>query len=118
MAFDERVAARVREVLAKQSGVVEKRMFSGLAFLHHRHMCCGVVGDELMVRVGPAAYEEAVSQPHARQMDFTGRPMVGFVFVGPGGLASDSELETWVTRGLEFASSLPPKSRHKQKGRK
>lgn len=84
-------------------------MFGGLAFLLSGNMCVGVVGDELMVRVGPDAYREAMDQPHARKMDFTGRPMKGFVYVGCKGFESDADLGGWVARGIGFASSLPAK---------
>ena len=84
-------------------------MFGGLAFLLGGHMCVGVVGDELMVRVGPHAHEEALRQPHARKMDFTGRPMKGFVYVGREGFESDAGLRRWVARGADFAASLPAK---------
>jgi hypothetical protein len=84
-------------------------MFGGVAFLIRSNMCVGVVGDELMVRVGPDAYDEAVRQPHARKMDFTGRPMKGFVFVGVEGFELDADLRRWVAHGVEFAASLPAK---------
>ena len=111
MAYDERVAQRVRRALTKQRGVVEKKMFGGLAFLLHGHMCCGVVGEELMVRVGADAYDAALSRPHARQMDFTGKPLRGFVYVAPAGFASAGDLRAWVAKGADFASSLPSKRR-------
>ncbi len=69
----------------------------------------GVVGEELMVRVGPDAYEDALGQPHGRLMDFTGRPMKGMVFVEPAGLKTEADLRTWVQRGVDFAMSLPAK---------
>jgi hypothetical protein len=84
-------------------------MFGGLAFLVGGHMCCGVVGDRLMVRVGPDAYEEALGRPHARKMDFTGRPMRGLVYVEPRGFASEDALAGWIARGLAFVETLPPK---------
>ena len=77
MAYDESLAQRVRKLLAEQAGLSEQRMFGGLAFLLGGHMCVGIVKDRLMVRVGPAAYASLVAQPHARKMDFTGRPMKG-----------------------------------------
>ena len=117
MAYDERVARRVRGALTKHSRVVEKKMFGGLAFLLHGHMCCGVVGDELMVRVGPDVYDAALSRPHARQMDFTGKPLRGFVYVGPADFASTGDLRTWVARAADFVSSLPSKGRRIRKGR-
>jgi hypothetical protein len=117
VAYDERVARRVRRALTNNPGVVEKKMFGGLAFLLHGHMCCGVIGDELMVRVGPAAYDAALSKPHARKMDFTRKPLRGFVYVGPAGFASTRDLGAWVAQGSKFASSLPSKQRRTRKGR-
>ena len=84
-------------------------MFGGLAFLVHGHMCAGIVGATLMVRVGPDGYADALAQPHVRPMDFSGRPMTGMVFVDPPALASDEMLRAWVARGAAVATSLPPK---------
>jgi len=109
MPYDDGVAQRVREALIDQSDVVEKKMFGGLAFMVRGHMCCGIVGAELMVRVGPEGYESALSQPHARKMDFTGKPMKGFVYVAAAGFEDDGDLQSWVDRGLRFVTSLPPK---------
>ena len=111
MAYDEEAAGRVRRALMSHSGVVEKKMFGGLAFLLRGHMCCGVIGDRLMVRVGPAAYDAALCEPHASEMDFTGKPLRGFVYVEPDGFASSRDLRAWVDRGTAFASSLPSKPR-------
>ena len=109
MAYDEGVAQRVREALAEQAGVAEKKMFGGIAFLLRGNMCCGVVGGDLMVRVGPDAYADALAEPHAREMDFTGRPMRGIVYVSPTGFESDQRLARWLARGTGFAGSLPAK---------
>lgn len=109
MAYDEKVAERVRDVLALREEVVERRMFGGLAFMLAGNMACGVLGDELIVRVGPQADERAQAEPHTRPFDFTGRPMKGFVVVSPQGTASDEALATWVELGADFAASLPPK---------
>ena len=109
MAYDEGLAQRVREGLQETPGFAEKKMFGGLCFLVHGNMACGVTGEELMVRVGPAGYGEALAQPHAREMDFTGRALKGFVFVAPEGLQDDGDLTAWVGRGRDFAASLPPK---------
>ena len=84
-------------------------MFGGLCFLLGGNMCCGIVGEELMLRVGPEAYESVLGREHAREMDFTGRPLRGFVYVDPPGVRSDAELGSWVDRSLEFVLSLPPK---------
>ena len=109
MPYNEQLVGRVRGVLAKKRNVAERKMFGGLTFMVRGHMACGVENDRLMVRVGPAAYDDALDRPHARPMDFTGRPMKGFVFVEPAGLKSDKDLEAWVQRGVDFAMSLPAK---------
>ncbi len=109
MAYDEGLAQRIREALTHAHGVVEKKMFGGLAFMLHGNMCVGVSGDELMVRVGPDGYDEALVQPHAREMDFTGKPLRGFVYVEALGFESDQDLEAWIERGARFARSLPAK---------
>ena len=109
MSFNEELAGRVRHALKNRRKLQEKKMFGGLAFLLRGNMCCGVVGDELMVRVGPEAYEKALAARHVRPMDFTGRPLMGFVYVTPPGTAGDRALKTWVTKGVEFALSLPAK---------
>jgi TfoX/Sxy family transcriptional regulator of competence genes len=109
MAYDEGLAERIRVVLGERQGVSEKRMFGGIAFTIGGHMCVGIVKDELMVRVGKDAHEHLVRQPHARPMDFTGRPMKGFLYVASPGLERDVDLERWVERGVEYAISLPAK---------
>ncbi len=109
MAYDEGLAERIRGLLDDHAKVSERRMFGGLAFLIRGHMTVGIVKDDLMVRVGPDTYAQVVAEPHARAMDFTGRPMKGFVFVSPQGLDSDADLQRWVERGVAFATSLPPK---------
>ena len=109
MAYDEAVAARVRRAVGRRQGLTEKKMFGGLAFLLRGHMCCGVVGDELMVRVGPEEYQTALANPHARPMDFTGKPLTGFVYIAPRGLASDRNLDSWLRKATAFVSTLPPK---------
>jgi hypothetical protein len=107
MAYDEGLAQRIREQVAGQSGITEKKMFGGLSFLLNGNMACGVIKDELIVRVGP--HSHAVTQPHARPFDFTGRPMNGWVVVAPAGFESDPALHEWVEQGVTFARSLPPK---------
>lgn len=107
MAYDEGLAQRLREQTEEDTRVVEKKMFGGLCFLVSGNMAFGIVGDELMVRVGPDAYEECLTQPHAREMDFTGRAMKGMVYVGTEGFAEDDDLVAWIARGLDFAGSLP-----------
>jgi len=89
--------------------VVEKKMFGGLCFMVRGHMACGIVRDEIMVRVGKERYEDALAQPYAREMDFTGRALKGMVYVSPKGVESDADLAAWVGRGTANAESLPPK---------
>jgi hypothetical protein len=109
MAFDAGTAERLRDVFSGRRDVVEKEMFGGLAFMVRGHMCCGIVGDELMARVGPNQYADALRRPHAREMDFTGKPMVGFVYVAPPGFESDEDLRVWVTMCERYVLSLPEK---------
>jgi TfoX/Sxy family transcriptional regulator of competence genes len=109
MAYDEGLAERIRGVLADRHDVSEKKMFGGIAFMVRGHMTVGIVKDDLMVRVGLEEYADLVRQPHARPMDFTGRPMKGFVYVASAGLEDDADLERWVERGLAYALSIPAK---------
>lgn len=109
MAFDEGLAQRIRELIEEQPGFSEKKMFGGVGFMLRGNMACGVNKDDLIVRVGPDRYDEALAQPNSGPFDFTGRPMRGWVTVAPGGYESDHDLASWVQQGVEFASSLPPK---------
>ena len=109
MAYDEKLAARVRATLAAEPVTSERKMFGGLCFLVNGNMACGIVKDELMVRVGVERHEEALAQPHARPMDFTGRPMKGMVTVAAEGVRSAAGLRAWVRRGANYAAELPPK---------
>jgi TfoX/Sxy family transcriptional regulator of competence genes len=109
MAFDEALATRVRPLLADVEGVVEKRMFGGLAFLVQGNMSVGVHGTELIVRVEPADTDEALRQPGVRLFDLTGRPMKGWILVSHEALGPGKALASWVTRGVAYARSLPPK---------
>ncbi len=109
MAFDEGTAQRLRDAFTHRRGVSEKKMFGGVAFMLRGHMCCGVVGDVLMARVGPDQYDAALTRPHARKMDFTGKPMNGFVYVDPPGFETDSALEDWIATCERFISTLPSK---------
>jgi hypothetical protein len=107
MAYDETLAERVRAVLAHRHATTEKKMFGGLAFLSGGRMACGIVGDELMVRVGPARTAEALAMAHVRPMDFTGRPLTGHVFVAPAAIATAADLARWVDLGLAAAAEAP-----------
>jgi TfoX/Sxy family transcriptional regulator of competence genes len=109
MSYDEKLAERTRAILDSPDAVVEKKMFGGLAFLVRGHMCVGIVGRELMVRVGPGAYESALAEAHARPMDFTGKPLRGMIYVATTGLRTEAGLRGWVDRGLRFVNTLAPK---------
>ena len=109
MAYDEGLAERIRDVLAEESGVTEKKMFGGLCLLVRGNMCCGIVDDTLMARVGPDQYEACLKHPHTREMDFTGRPLKGMIYIDPEGVAEDDDLKSWIGHCLTFVSTLPPK---------
>jgi TfoX/Sxy family transcriptional regulator of competence genes len=115
MAYDERPAERVRDLLRKKRGVTEKKMFGGLAFMSRGDMSVGVIDDRLMVRVGPDAYDRALSRRHVRPMDFTGQPLTGFVYVEPAGIRTRAQLSSWLDKGLDFAASLPVKKSNKKR---
>ena len=109
MAYDEELADRIRDVLGDRDGVRELKMFGGLGFMLHGNMLVGVIKDELMARVGADGEDDALEQPHARPMDYTGRPMTGFVVVGAGAVATVEGVRRWVERAERFVSTLPPK---------
>jgi TfoX/Sxy family transcriptional regulator of competence genes len=109
MAFDEGLAQRVREALESQVSITERRMFGGLAFLIDGKMFVGISGSKLMARVGAERYQDALALPHVREMDFTGKPMNGYVYVEPLGLAEDQNLKAWVSWCASYVASLPAK---------
>lgn len=120
MAYDEELASRVRRTMRREIDVAEKRMFGGLCFTVSGRMCCGVLGADLVLRVSPERYEAALRAPHVRPMDFTGRPIRGFLYVGPRGARDARALRKWIAEGITFARSLatvgggraaPPRSR-------
>jgi TfoX/Sxy family transcriptional regulator of competence genes len=109
MAYSEELADRVRALLADRGEQREQKMFGGLCWMLDGNMACGVLGDDLIVRVGKEAGPEALKDPNARPFDFSGRPMSGAVFVAPDGTASDEDLASWVDAGAGYALSLPAK---------
>jgi TfoX N-terminal domain len=112
MAFDEELADRTRAALGAASvAAAEKKMFGGLAFMIEGNMCCGIMGEDLLVRVGPAANDSALADPAARPFDMGRSASPGFILVGPGGTGTEAELSTWVGRALAFATTLPPKKK-------
>jgi TfoX/Sxy family transcriptional regulator of competence genes len=117
VAFDEELAERIRDVLGPRPELAEKKMFGGLAFLLQGNMCCGVLGDEMIVRVGPDQDADALAQPGARPFDITGRPMSGWILVTADAAASTDTLIEWVDRALAFVTTLPPGGTAKAKSR-
>ena len=109
MAFDEKLAGRVRKLLSGHDGLAEKRMFGGLAFLINGNMSVGVLGDDLIVRVAPDTTTVALREPGVRVFDMSGRPMKGWLLVGPSAIDKPASLAKWIRRGVEYASSLPVK---------
>ncbi len=110
MAYDERLAKRIRRLLKRRKGFSERKMFGGICFMLHGNMCCGVVKSDLMLRLGPQRAPQALNEPHTRKMDFTKRPMKSMIFVEPAGCDDGEDLKHWVHQATAFASSLPPKS--------
>ena len=103
MAYDDALANRVRRLFGSRRDITERRMFGGLTFLLRGHMCCGIVGHDLMVRVSRDEYHAMIRTPHVRPMDFTGKPLRGFVYVAPPGVRTASALRRWLTRGERVA---------------
>jgi len=109
MAYSEELAQRMRYALSTTSGLIEKKMFGGIGFMVQGNMACGVNKDDLIVRVGPDAYQEALDHPHTKLFDMTGRPMTGWVVVTEKGYGTDQDLAAWISKGVEFSLTLPPK---------
>ena len=128
MAYEEGLLERLREILhvVPSSGgsayeaippkggttdpiITEKKMFGGLCILVNGNMCCGIIEEMLMARVGPDQHFQCLELPHAREMDFTGKPLKGMVYVDPRGIAEDEDLREWVRSCMDFMNTLPPK---------
>jgi TfoX/Sxy family transcriptional regulator of competence genes len=109
MAWDEQLAGRIRSVVAGRDDIDERPMFGGLCLLAHGNMFAGVQNESLMLRVGPDCYDEALGRQHARLMDFTGRPLRGYVYVDPPGIATEAQLREWLELSLAFVDTLPAK---------
>jgi TfoX/Sxy family transcriptional regulator of competence genes len=114
MAYDEVLADRIRDAIGPRNGVMEKKMFGGVAFLLDGKMFCGITNDDLMVRVGPDRHEASLAEAHVRPMDFTGRPMKGYVFVGAKGTKSQDAVRKWVELATAFVATLPGKTARKR----
>ena len=109
MAYDEKLADRIRKALGKRKGLVAKQMFGGIAFLLNGNMCVGVHRDELIVRIDPDETDAMLAKPHTRLFDLTGRPMKGWILVAPQGIATAAGLGKWIAVAAQFAGALPPK---------
>jgi len=109
MAYDEELADRIRDQLASRSDVTERKMFGGIAFMVGGNMACGVLGEDLIVRLGDEDGERALAEDGVRPFDFTGKPMRNIVYVSPERTSDDDGLSEWVDAGADFAASLPPK---------
>jgi TfoX/Sxy family transcriptional regulator of competence genes len=114
MAYDQKLADRIRQAVGPRPDVTEKKMFGGVAFLLDGKMFVGIVKDDLIVRVGADRYEAALAEAHVRPMDFTGRPMNGYVFVGPDGSKTAKAIKKWVDQGASFVATLKPGATNKR----
>jgi len=118
MAYDEKLAQRIRLAFGRRRDVAERKMFGGLTFLCGGRMCCGVVGADLMVRVAEDQFDEVVRRRHVRPMYFTGRPLRGFVYVSPPGFRTAAALRAWLSRGERVASQMSKPARRRSHARK
>lgn len=109
MAYDEDLVSRIRKALGREPGITEKKMFGGVAFLRHGLMFVGVADSMLMARVGKDLYQDSLAREHVRVMDFTGKPMAGYVYIDEPGTSSEEALRFWVKRSIGFVATLPPK---------
>jgi hypothetical protein len=109
VAFDTKLADRIRAALGKRKGLTERKMFGGIGFMLGGNMACGVHGEQMIVRLAANETDDALARPHTRRFDLTGRPMNGWILVDPDGLATDADLGKWVAVGAKYAESLPPK---------
>src|SRR6516164_334778 len=109
MAFDESLAARIRQHLARRKSVEEKKMFGGVGFLLNGNLLVGVWKESLIVRLGPEEGDEALKEPHVSEFNITGRSMKGWVLVAPQGVKDDDQLKGWVQRAVKFVGKLPAK---------
>jgi hypothetical protein len=109
MAFDETLAARIRDVLARRKNVEEKKMFGCICFFINGNALAGVWKDRLIARLGPDEGEEAMREPHVRAFDITRRPMRNWVAVEPEGIEDDDQLKAWIERAAKFLRTLPRK---------
>ncbi|WP_426357800.1 TfoX/Sxy family protein [Pseudocolwellia sp. HL-MZ19] len=118
MAFDRGLEERLYEHFQARHDLVVKKMFGGLCFILSEHMCCAIIDDKIMARVGPHNYFECLDKPYVTEMDFTGKPVKGLVYILPEGFESDDDLSYWINFCISFVDSLPPKAPKKAKQKK
>ena len=111
MAYSEKLAERITELLKPQKKLVIKKMFGGICYMLKDKMITGIVEDKLMIRCARKDYDSLLEKPHASVMTFTGRPMRGFLYVAPEGIRTDKQLQKWLDVGIEFAFKSPPKKK-------
>jgi len=117
MAYDETLAQRIRLLIKRRRGFTERKMFGGIAFMLDGRMCCGVINSDLVARLAAADCAAALRRPHVRPMDFTGKPLKGFLYVGATAIRSDAALRAWVEDCIAYARTLPAKPAKKKKRR-
>lgn len=110
MALQESLAGRMEDALTREQGVIKKKMFGVTCYMQRGNAFAGAWGDSLVVRIGPDAYDAALEEPHVREFDITGKPVKGWVVVGPDGIDEDSALREWLRRAMNFTNSLPRKA--------
>jgi TfoX/Sxy family transcriptional regulator of competence genes len=115
VAYNEELAERIRAALSDRQDVEEKKMFGGLSFMVAGQMCCGVLKNDLVVRIEPTDFDQLVAQPHVRPFDFSGRPMQGMVYVDNSGLADPEALRTWVRRGTDYVAAHPAAAKRRSR---
>ena len=114
MAYNEKLADRIREKLADLHNIEEKKMMGGLTFMYNGKMCIGIIKDEMMCRIDPDLHNQAVEMRGCRTMDFTNRPMKGYVLIDETGLKTEKEFDFWVNLCLEFNSKANPSEKKKR----
>lgn len=102
MAYNQILANRIREQLQEIENVEEKEMMGGLSFMVNQKMCVGVIKDEMMCRIDPARSEEVLDKTGCREMDFTGKPMKGWVMIDDSGMKNQAELKFWIDLALDY----------------
>ncbi len=109
MAYNQNLAARIRSHLSPLADITEKKMFGGVGFMVRGNMACGVIGENMVLRVPPWSTGQILTRPHTRPFDFSGKPMTGWIYVEPGGFETEAELQNWIQQGIDYARSLPAK---------